>query len=288
MKNKKYALIIFLLLILSSTNIFSYEKGHVTINCQVMSNEANIGNAEIIFFSVDNIRYTFKSNFLGKVTAQIPHGKYRVSVFRNGKEIADNSCEEIFYRGKEYNLIFNLGKEKDGQSSNVNTGYIQGAIYDEEKNNISDVKITFKSPKGIKTAKSNENGNFNIILPVGNTIVTAIKGGYLDGGTILEVKKGFPMTNVEIILRKNRYILEGIITDGVRALRNIGVAIYDPDFNKIQETQTDQYGHYEFLDIRGYDKVYVSIENGSYKRYRSGMVTFKEKNNIMNIILEKK
>ena len=287
MIRKKCTLILFLILIVGSIRTFS-SNNFVKINCQIKSNELNIGDAMIVFFSVNNKKYSFKSNSLGKAIANIPEGKYRISVFRNDKEIAERSYEGVFSHGKEYKLELNLENTISGASLNEEIGRTYGFVYDEDKNNISDVIIAFKTSNDIKSVKSDKNGTFDAILPLGTTIITASKSGYLDSSIILEVKKGFPMTNVEIVLRKNRYILEGIITDGVRAIKSIRIAIYDSDFNQINETQTDQYGHYEFLDIRGYDRLYISIDNSSYVRYQSELLTFSEKNNIMNIILEKK
>lgn len=285
MKSKKKLLALILIML---NFFFIYgEKFSIIVQCQIKSNNLNIGNADIVFCDVNNTNYKFKSDFLGKVKANIPIGKYKIYIFKDGKEISDKKYEYVFDAGREYSLDFNIGeinKEKETQNK---TGNTQGIVYDEEKNNISNAMIVLKNSKGTYTIKSDEHGNFKAELPIGITTLICRKEGYLENGTIIKIEKGFSPTNVEIILKKNRYILEGVITDGVRSIKNVNVSVYDPDFNRIQETQSDQYGHYEFLNIIGYNKVYISINHSNFKRYRSELINFENKDNIINIILEK-
>ncbi|MGF6905673.1 carboxypeptidase-like regulatory domain-containing protein [Fusobacterium sp. PH5-44] len=285
MKRKKN-LLIFILIFLNFFFIYG-EKFSIIVQCQIKSSKLNVGNAEIIFDDVNNTRYKFKSDFLGKVKAVIPSGKYKISIFKDGKEISQEKYECVFNVGKDYSLDFNVGELDTGKKRINAIGITHGIVYDEEKNNISNVTILLKNSKGTYSIKSDEYGTFKVELPVGITTLICRKDGYLESGTIIKVEKNFSPYNVEIVLKKNRYILEGVITDGVRCIKNINIAIYDQDFNRIQETQSDQYGHYEFLNIIGYNKVYISINNSNFKRYRSELINFENKDNIRNIILEK-
>ena len=264
-----------------------YASDMVTIHCYVRCGESNIGNANVIFINSKNEEYKYMADFFGDLEVRLPKGKYRIIASRDGY-LLDSKNNKIydFSNGDKYNFYIQL--KENTKKTFKGSVYIQGNVYDEENNSIPDATLTLKTAKGNYTIKTDEYGTFRQKISPGIITVLCKKEGFLDGGIARNIKNVDEITNIEIILKKDRYVVEGIITDGTKCLPSIPIVLYDRDLNKLGETVSDNLGHYEFLNIKGYKFIYLTVTHGEYQRYRSEMTELLGADNKINVILSKK
>lgn len=261
-------------------NIDFSKENTVVVNGTVKSNEMNIGGAEVQFIDSENRGYTFSSDFLGRFTAYLPKGNYRIKANKFGY-MADrkNALVYEFYSSTvPYNISINLTEIPS---------FIEGRVIDDRGNPVIDADITIKNGTETYHLKADEFGKFRQTVEAGIVTLICNKSGFIQNGAIRKIDSQSSITNLEIILTKTKFNIQGVVTDGVKALANIPISIHDEDINRIATVVSNETGYYEFNNIEGDKDVYISVADPSYKRYRTELFRLDRNINDFNLILEK-
>lgn len=252
----------------------------VLITGTVQADNMNIGGTEISFVNSKNKSYTVTTDFLGKFTAYIPKGDYRIKTNRFGYSLDKKNAlvYEFTSTGKPYNIIINLHEI---------SSFIEGRVVDEKGNPIANTDITVKN--GTETSKitSDEFGKFRKRVDAGIVTLICKKDGFIQNGLIRKIDRQSSITNLEIVLNKSKFNVEGVVTDGVKALVNIPVTIHDEDINKISTVLSNENGYYEFNGIEGDKDVFISVSDPNYKRFKTPLFRLDKNITDNNLILEK-
>ena len=253
----------------------------VTINGIVKANGMNIGGTEVQFVDSQNKGYSVMSDFLGRFTIYLPKGDYRIKTNKFGyKADKRNSLIYEFHSSvKPYNISINLSEI---------SSFVEGRIIDDKGNPVYDADITIKNGTETIHLQTDEFGRFKKTVEAGIVTLICTKPGFIQNGAIRKIDRHSSITNFEIVLNKTKFNIQGVVTDGVKALVNIPVSIHDEDINKIATVVSNENGYYEFNNIEGDKDVYISVSEPSYKRYKSELFRLDRNINDFNLILEKK
>ncbi|WP_293960403.1 carboxypeptidase-like regulatory domain-containing protein, partial [uncultured Fusobacterium sp.] len=107
-------------------------------------------------------------------------------------------------------------------------------------------------------------------------------------GSVRKIESDSSIPNLEIILTKTKFNIQGIVTDGVKALPKILITIHDEDINKITSVTSDENGYYEFVNIEGDKEVFISVNDPKYKRLKTDLFRLDKNISNFNLILEEK
>lgn len=252
----------------------------VIVTGTVQADNMNIGGTEISFINSRNKGYTVTTDFLGKFTAYIPKGEYRIKTNKFGYSLdKKNALVYQFYStGKPYNIIINLHEI---------SSFIEGRVIDEKGSPISKAEITVKNGTETSKIETDEFGKFRKRVDAGIVTLICKKNGFIQNGLIRKIDRQSSITNLEIILNKSKFNVEGVVTDGVKALINIPVTLHDEDINKISTVLSNENGYYEFNGIEGDKDVFISISDPNYKRFKTPLFRLDKNINDKNLILEK-
>lgn len=256
------------------------KKDSTTINGIVKCNSNNIGGAEITFIDSLNRGYSVTSDFLGKFKITLPKGNYKIKSKKFGyTNKKDPSLVYDLSSTKPYNITINL----DQISS-----YIEGRVIDEKRNPVIDAEIVIKNGAETFYLKTDEFGMFKKDVTSGIVTLICSKPGFITNGSVRKIESDSSIPNLEIILTKTKFYIQGIVTDGVRALPKISINIHDEDINKIATVVSDENGYYEFRDIEGDKEVFISINDPKYERFKTKLFRLDKNINDCNLILEEK
>lgn len=252
----------------------------VIVNGTVQADNMNIGGTEISFINSINKSYTVTTDFLGKFTAYIPKGNYRIKTNRFGYSLDKKNAlvYEFHSTGKPYNITINLHEI---------ASFIEGRVIDEKGDPIANAGIIVKNGTETSKIETDEFGKFRKKVEAGIVTLICKKDGYLQNGLIRKIDKQSSITNLEIILNKSKFNIQGIVTDGIKALVNIPVTIHDEDINKISTVLSNENGYYEFNGIEGDKDVFISVSDPNYKRFKTPLFRLDKNINDKNLILEK-
>lgn len=252
----------------------------VVVNGTVQADNMNIGGAEISFVNSRNKSYTVTTDFLGKFTAYIPKGDYRIKTNRFGYSLDKKNAlvYELHSTGKPYNIIINLHEI---------SSFIEGRVIDEKGNPVAKADITVKNGTETSKIETDEFGKFRKRVEAGIVTLICKKEGFIQNGLIRKIDRQSSITNLEIVLNKSKFNVQGIVTDGVKALINIPVTIHDEDINKISTVLSNENGYYEFDGIDGDKNVFISVSDPNYKRYKTPLFRLDKNITDNNLILEK-
>lgn len=262
-------------------NIEFSKENTVIITGTVKSNGMNIGGTEIQFVDSQNRGYSVTSDFLGRFTAYLPKGDYRIKADRFGYRLDKRNAlvYEFHSSAKPYNISINLSEI---------SSFVEGRVVDDKGNPVIDADITIKNGAETSHFKTDEFGKFKKTVEAGIVTLICNKPGFIQNGAIRKIDRQSSITNLEIVLIKTKFNIEGVVTDGVKALVNIPVTIHDEDINKIATVVSNENGYYEFNGIEGDKDVYISVSDPSYKRYKSELFRLDKNIDDFNLILEKK
>ena len=165
--------------------------------------------------------------------------------------------------------------------------FIEGRVIDEKGDPIANAGIIVKNGTETSKIETDEFGKFRKKVEAGIVTLICKKDGYLQNGLIRKIDKQSSITNLEIILNKSKFNIQGIVTDGIKALVNIPVTIHDEDINKISTVLSNENGYYEFNGIEGDKDVFISVSDPNYKRFKTPLFRLDKNINDKNLILEK-
>lgn len=257
--------------------IFTRENSSI-VKGKVTSNGLNLGSTHVSFTNSENISYNFISNILGEFTAYLPKGKYKITAERIGYSL--NKKNSIIYDFTNTTLPYNIKLELDELPSSIS-----GRAVDELGNSIPYPKFTFKNGNNFFSITGDEFGMFR--TPVSSGIVTVIaqKPGYLQNGIVRKIENNSSITNIEIPLTREKYSISGIVTDGIKALKNVEVELRGEDLEKIASTTTDENGFYEFYKFPSNLKVFVGVSENKKLIKRSEVIDLNKNFTNFNLIL---
>ncbi len=252
----------------------------VTVNGTVQADDINIGRVEVSFVNSKNEGYTVTTDFLGKFTAYIPKGNYKIKINRFGYFLDKKNTliYEFFSTLKPYNISINLHEMPS---------FIEGRIIDEKGNPIPSADITVKNGTNTFKIETDDFGKFRKKVEAGIVTLICKKEGFIQNGLIRKIDKQSSINNLEIIMSKSKFNVFGIVTDGIKALVNIPITIHDEDINKIATVFSNENGYYEFNGIDGDKDVFISVVEPNYKRYKTPLFRLNKNIDDKNLILEK-
>lgn len=237
-------------------NIEFSHKNSVMIQGNIHSGDLNIGKAKVTFTDSKNVGYDFETDIFGNFTAYLEKGKYRISTDRIDYKLAPKN-----------QIIYNFTNSKVPYKVSIDLtpipSFIKGRATDENGNTIKFPTFFIKLENKILQKTGDEFGMFDLELPAGMVTIMAKKDGYYENGTVLNMDKNSSVTNIEIPLTRIRASISGIITNGVRPLRNIKIILHDDDFNKIETVRSDINGFYEFYKIPSKKNVFITAIKGN-------------------------
>lgn len=282
--NKEYAPIIKEIDIKQSPREIYVEflkKEDIFIKGVIKSKDNNVGGSEIQFIDNFNRGYSTTSDFLGNFQIRLPKGNYKIKVNKFGYTTKKNSplIYEFTSSNKPYNLTINLDKIPSS---------IEGRVIDEKRNPIINAQVTIKNGAETFYLKTDEYGKFKKEVSSGIVTLICTKPGFFTNGSVRKIESDSSIPNLEIVLTKTKFNIQGIVTDGVKALPKILITIHDEDINKITSVTSDENGYYEFINIEGDKEVFISINDPKYKRLKTDLFRLDKNINNFNLILEKK
>lgn len=257
------------------------KKEDVIINGVVKSKNNNVGGSEIQFIDNLNRGYSTTSDYLGNFQIKLPKGNYKVNINKFGYTIKKNSplIYEFTSSAKPYNLTINLDKIPS---------FVEGRVIDEKRNPIINAQVTIKNGAETFYLKTDEYGKFKKEVSSGIVTLICSKPGFFTNGSVRKIESDSSIPNLEIVLTKTKFNIQGVVTDGVKALPKIVVTIHDEDINKITSVTSDENGYYEFANIEGDKEVFISINDPKYKRLKTDLFRLDKNINDFNLILEEK
>lgn len=257
------------------------KKDTIVINGIVKCDNNHIGGTEIKFIDSLNRGYSVTSDFLGRFKINLPKGNYKIKSKKFGYTNKQNNSliYEFTSTAKPYNITINL----DQISS-----YIGGRVIDEKRNPVIDAEVTIKNGAETFYLKTDEFGMFKKEVSSGIVTLICSKAGFITNGSVRKIENNSSISNLEIVLTKTKFNIQGVVTDGVKALPKIPIIIHDEDINKITTVVSDENGYYEFRDIEGDKEVFISINDPKYKKFKTDLFRLDKNIDNFNLILEKK
>lgn len=257
------------------------KKEDVIINGVIKSKENNIGGSEIQFIDNLNRGYSTTSDYLGNFQIKLPKGNYKININKFGYTTKKNNplIYEFTSSAKPYNLTINLDKIPS---------FVEGRVIDEKRNPIINAQVTIKNGTETFYLKTDEYGKFKKEVSSGIVTLICTKPGFFTNGSVRKIESNSSIPNLEIVLTKTKFNIQGIVTDGVKALPKILITIHDEDINKITSVTSDENGYYEFANIEGDKEVFISVNDPKYKRLKTDLFRLDKNISNFNLILEEK
>ncbi|WP_297404317.1 carboxypeptidase-like regulatory domain-containing protein [uncultured Cetobacterium sp.] len=241
----------FVFFIIFSFSLFGRDN-FISISGFVVDKEYRLGNAKISFFNSENKVYSTKTNINGNFTVTLPKNKYRVTVKKTGYSSLENTdlfVDYIFNNPEP--LILNMVDNKI---------LVSGRILNQNGNSIKNANIKVKIGENLENLKSDNNGFFSFQGKEGLISIFATKKGYYGNGTALLIEKEKYINDISIKLEEKTYFLSGTLSNEDSFLKNTEIEIINGLTNKkISKVRTNEYGIFEFRDIRYFKNVYFKV-----------------------------
>lgn len=259
--------------------IYFSKQNSVTIKGSVKSGNSNIGAAKVIFTNSQNLSYNATTDIYGNFIAHIPKGNYKISIDR--KDFKIDKKNSIIYEFLNPNIPYYVNIDLNKIPS-----FIRGQAVDENGDSIPYPEFSIKTESDTLKIKGDEFGIFELKLKPGIITILGQKDGYIENGLVRNVEKNSSITNIEIQLTRIKSTISGIVTNGVKPLRNTTVVLRDKDFNKIASTKTNNDGFYEFYKIPSRKKVFITVMENNKVLLKSDTFDLDKDIKDYNLILE--
>lgn len=266
---------IILLTLLMVTNIFA---NTVSVKGILKLEDTNLGAVKINFIDSQNKTFTTESNIYGDFRIDLKNAKYRVEIGNYGYTL--NKEDDIVYDfsniNKEHFITLNVSEK---------SSRVSGKVINNNFDPIYNSKISLKVNNNNFENWTDQSGNFSFIIPPGIFTLTAQYEGFLSQSIVKNIPKASSISNITIVLNPIQYRISGVITDGVKALSNIDVTLFNEEGDLITTVTSSENGYYEFLSLNSSNKYYFIIDNKNYNKYSSENILLKSNMTNRTIIL---
>lgn len=260
-------------------NIYFSKQNLVTIKGNVKNENSNIGGAKITFMNSENIGYNTTTDIFGNFLINIPKGNYKV-----------NLSKENFISDKKNSIIYQFFKTDTPYYLNLSLkklpSFISGQAIDEKGNSIPYPEFYIKSKNNTLKITGDEFGIFKLNILPGIVAILCNKEGYIENGVIKNIEKNSSITNIEIVLKRIKLTINGIITDGIKPIENATIVLRDKDFNKIATTKSNRQGFYEFYKIPSRKEVFLTVMKNNSILFKTNLFDLNSNIHNLNLILE--
>ena len=161
--------------------------------CKASDRITAIPGATITARNTDNFVYVTSSNATGNYSLDLPAGKYLVSIKAEGY-IDFNSYATVIRNENTYMETFLLVEGSDAESG-IASGKVVNSLTGAGAPGVTltikkDWNSADEESEIVKTAITDENGNYSVELPLGNYTVIATKEGYTSSSFNIIVQEG--------------------------------------------------------------------------------------------------
>lgn len=261
-------------------NIF-IKPSEVFVEGTLKIDDMYLGGGEVLFTNVENRSFSLTSDFSGKFKGKIPSGKYRVSVKKFGYSLKKE--RQLLYDFTKEDGKFNLNLELEEAPS-----FIEGRVVDEKNNPVHNSEVTIKNGEKKEKYFTDNFGKFSGMSNPGLAVIQVEKEGFFSKGIVRRVEKFSTISNLKIQIKKKKYSISGILSDGIRAIKSEKIDLINSSGVRFASTLSGNNGYFEFLDIPGTEKFYISIKKIGFIPYTSREFVLTENITNFNPILKKR
>lgn len=254
-----YKLKIFFLSLLVAANIFA---SNITVKGILKLEDTNLGAVKINFIDSQNNIFSTETDIYGEFKIQLKNAKYRVAIANYGYVL--NKENDILYdfsdSNKPYFLILNAHEK---------FAIVSGKVVDNNLDPILNSKVNIKIFNYVFESSTDQFGNFSFTIQPGTFTLTAEYPGFASKSIVKKISKASSVTNITLVLFPIQYKISGIITNGVRALPNIPILLYDNNGELLKKVTSSENGYYEFINLNSHSNFYMIVDTEKYKKYSS-------------------